>query len=600
MPQHVSWMARLAAALLITGTGTTAIATTLRTSGGDVVGVLLPTIADDGGAAVEQYLGIPFATASRFQPPVDFEARYPGGAIEATMWGPACTQVGADPSATYGSDDCLRANVWRPVGAAGLPVMVFIYGGSNQFGEAEPYNMSAMAAFNDVVCVSFNYRTGPIGWMAFHEDVDAGRPTGNWGILDIQSALRWVRREAAALGGDASRLAIFGQSSGAGLVELQYVAPGSAGLFRAAISESGDLAAQGLSKALASSAAAGRACRCLTAQGAANKTCLAAAPAQALTQLTYSGSWGPTVDGVTFPRDPQKLLEDGEVNNVTIVLGSQTNDSNLFLFRSYTKDGLDQPNDRPDGALRSLPPLAYDAAMLALVGPGLVKEALHLYPVDKVDHVRNVHLLGSAQSDRGHCSARRRASLFGAVRPGRAFTYRFDYWYTGNPNCTAVPNFHLPYLGAAHQDEVTFVLGQPNFMNDGSCCGVWGLTTDDCPHLDRCQACYDPARFHHRGYRAYFTDQEWGFSQVVRSFWTNAAASGDPNCKREGCPDASSRAWAAADAGGPTPHNIVLNATLPGGFRMEATPHGRPELCDFWDRVAVARGGQAAEQTLVV
>lgn len=103
--------------------------------------------------------------------------------------------------------------------------------------------------------------------------------------------------------------------------------------------------------------------------------------------------------------------------------------------------------------------------------------------------------------------------------------------YTGNPNCTAVPNFHLPYLGAAHQDEVTFVLGQPNFMEDGSCCGVWGLTTDDCPHLDRCEACYAPERFGAEGYRAYFNDKEWNFARTVGTFWTNVAGSGDPNCR---------------------------------------------------------------------
>lgn len=566
----------------------------VRTSGGDVHGTLLPPDEAAGGAAVEQYLGVPFAHARRFEPPEDFVGRYPGGAIAATMWGPACTQVGADPSATYGSEDCLRANVWRPARGAGLPVMVFIYGGSNQFGEAEPYNMSALAAFNGVVCVSFNYRTGPLGWMAFQEDVDARRSTGNWGILDIQSALRWVRREAPGLGCDPARVAIFGQSSGAGLVELQYVAPESAGLFRGAISESGSLSAQPLRRALSSAQDVARSSGCLAA-GVVNKSCVAALPAAKLTQATYSGSWGPTTDGVTFPQAPEKLLEQGLVNDASIILGSQTNDSNLFLFRSYTKDGLDQPNDRPDGALRPLPPIAYTAAVLALAGPSHVAEALRLYPADHGDHVQNIHQLGSLQSDRGHCSASRRASQFNRARPGRAYTYRFDYWYRGNPNCTAVPNYHLPYLGAAHQDEVTFVLGQPNFMNDGSCCGVWGLTTDDCPHLDRCEACYAPGRFRHSGYRSYFDDKEWEFSQVVRRFWTNLAASGDPNCQRGGC---GAGDWAAVAGGGRVERNVVLSAELPGGHRMEATPHDRPEICAFWDRVAEA--GVRDQQEVVV
>lgn len=169
------------------------------------------------------------------------------------------------------------------------------------------------------------------------------------------------------------------------------------------------------------------------------------------------------------------------------------------------------------------------------------------------------------------CGIRRRASWFNHARPGSAFAYRFDYWlgaqslqlsfadlcvvragscvcvrlgcaphspsmrYSGNANCTAVPNFHLPYLGAAHQDEVTFVLGQPNFMEDGSCCGVWGLTTPDCPHLDRCEACYAPDRFGHDGYRAYFNDKEWAFARTVGKLWTNVAASGDPNCRDSAC-----------------------------------------------------------------
>ena len=100
-----------------------------------------------------------------------------------------------------------------------------------------------------------------------------------------------------------------------------------------------------------------------------------------------------------------------------------------------------------------------------------------------------------------------------------------------------MPNYHLPYLGAAHQDEVTFVLGQPNFMEDGSCCGVWGLTTPDCPHLDRCEACYAPERFGREGYKAYFNDKEWNFARTVGRFWTNVAASGDPNC-RDSCENA--------------------------------------------------------------
>eukprot|EP00437_Effrenium_voratum_P030333 CAMPEP_0181411420 /NCGR_PEP_ID=MMETSP1110-20121109/7868_1 /TAXON_ID=174948 /ORGANISM="Symbiodinium sp., Strain CCMP421" /LENGTH=622 /DNA_ID=CAMNT_0023534043 /DNA_START=25 /DNA_END=1891 /DNA_ORIENTATION=- len=555
-----------------------------RTSGGSVIGITLPSSA--GGAEVDQFLGVPFATAERFQPPVDFRGTYPDGTIHAKMWGPACMQVATDPSQTYGSEDCLKANVWSPRKTLDtkLPVMVFIYGGSNQFGEAEPYNMSALAAFHDVVCVSFNYRTGPLGWMAFQEDVDAKKSTGNWGILDIQSALRWVQREIAAFGGDAARVAIHGQSSGASLVELQYVAPESNGLFRGAISESGSLSAGRLPIALTSATVIAASVGCLTPSHTANKTCMAAVSAVNLTRTTYTAPWSPVADGVTFPDTPEELLRKGLVNDASIVLGAQTNDSNLFLFRSHTKDGLDQPNDRPDGALKPVSVMAYRAALLAQVGMKNLMQALSLYPPDPEDGIRNVHLLGNVESDKMHCALRRRASWFNKARPGRAFTYRFDYWYTGNPNCTAVPNFHLPYLGAAHQDEVTFVLGQPNFMEDGSCCGVWGLTTDDCPHLDRCEACYAPERFGAEGYRAYFNDKEWNFARTVGTFWTNVAGSGDPNC-RDASDCLPKLPW-PQHAHGEIAQNIVLNASLPGGSMAEATAHGRPELCTFWDSLA--------------
>lgn len=120
-----------------------------ETSGGSVVGTTLP--ASSGGVDVDQFLGIPFATAKRFEPPEDFHGKYPSGTVKASMWGPACMQVAGDPTQTYGSEDCLKANVWSPHQAweadKKLPVMVFIYGGSNQFGEAEPYNMQLISNF---------------------------------------------------------------------------------------------------------------------------------------------------------------------------------------------------------------------------------------------------------------------------------------------------------------------------------------------------------------------------------------------------------------------------------------------------------------------
>mmetsp|Transcript_15658 Transcript_15658/g.36682 ORF Transcript_15658/g.36682 Transcript_15658/m.36682 type:complete len:616 (-) Transcript_15658:39-1886(-) len=568
---------------------------TARTSGGRLIGRQLP--ANSGGVAVSEFLGVPFATARRFAPPEDFTGRYTSQPLQAQMWGPACLQVGTPPEATYGSEDCLMANVWKPTGVepgANLPVMVWIFGGSNQFGEAEPYNMSALAAFHDVICVSFNYRTGPLGWMAFHEDVMEKQSTGNWGILDIQSALRWVQREVHFFGGSPDHVAILGQSSGGGLVELQYVAPMSKGLFRGAISESGGLSAQALQAALGNSVSIAKQFGCLDTskrESWVDKACMSKVPLEKIVGTTYTGSWGPTVDLVTFPMPPPQLLRLGLVNDATVVLGAQTNDSNLFLFREFTKDGLDQPNDRPDGALREMPVVEYVGVLAGLVGMTNLKAALELYPPNNKDLIQNVHMVGNAQSDRAHCQTRERATLFNSAQPGKAFTYRFDYWYTSDAACTAVPNFHLPYLGAAHQDEVTFVLGQPNFMEDGSCCGVWGLTTKDCPHLDRCEACYNPKKSGRTGYRAYFNDKEWAFTRMVGSFWTNVAASGNPNCREAPCSD-SEGVWPHHPGGKAVVKNIVLNASLPHGHMAEYTPYDDHRICDFWDSLSKESGNE--------
>jgi len=562
-----------------------------RTDGGLLLGTTLP--ANSGGVAVDQFLGIPYAHARRFEEPVDFRGKYAEDPLRTVVWGPACLQVGTPPEQTYGSEDCLKANVWRPSGVeegANLPVMVWIFGGSNQFGEAEPYNMSALAAFHNVVCVSFNYRTGPLGWMAFHEDIFHNASTGNWGILDIQSALRWVQREVHWFGGGADNVAILGQSSGGGLVELQYVAPGSNGLFRGAISESGGLSAASLQGALDNALTIAKSLGCAVKVGkeeVVDKTCMIKAPVANVVDTTYTGRWGPTVDFVTFPMEPQQLLRRGLVNDATIVLGAQTNDSNLFLFRGFTKDGLDQPNDHPDGALKPLPVLAYVAALTAMVRPDKIESALSLYPSNHQDPIQNVHMLGNAQSDKAHCSTRQRATEFNRARPGQAFTYRFDYWYMSDPACTAVPNYHLPYLGAAHQDEVTFVLGQPNFMEDGSCCGVWGLTTKDCPHLDRCEACYDPQKSGHSGYRAYFNDKEWTFTRLLGDLWTNVAASGDPNCRKAPCSEGEG-VWPRFPDGKAVTHNIVFNASLPHGHSAEYTPYNNPRICELWDAVSAS------------
>ena len=630
---------------------------TAMTTSGAIFGSTLPRGSSDA-VAVNQFLGIPFgAPTKRWEDPVDFSGPYSQNPFNATMWGAACLQV-LTANTTYGSEDCLRVNVWQPALARGLansvelkpavlkPVLFFIYGGSNQFGEAEPYNMSGLAAFHDVIAVNFNYRTGPIGWMAFDSDVASGASTGNFGILDIHAALRWVHREIASFGGDASRVAVHGQSSGGGLAELQLVSPDANGLFRSMISESGGLGASDLESSLANTRYMASITGCLRKNSAtgkpyASKPCMQALPPLNVTSLTYVGGWGPTVDGVAIPADPMSMLREGRINRVdAAVFGAQTNDSFLFLSREYTLHGDVQPNSHEDGDLAHLNTSEYTDALLAQIPTSLSTRALALYPpldpplsnvTPPLDAIRNVQSLGRAQSDQMHCAARRRAKLFSAAAAstatastataaaavattgqGHGYVFRFDYWYHSNTACTAVPNFHLDYLGAVHQDEVTFVMGQPNFMEAGSCCGKWGLSQgqEACPHQAKCVSCYEPSLG--EGYHAYFNDKEFQFARLVGGLWSSFAADGRPRrmhaAERVGSRASNhssslqSAAAAAADGAARWPDigggGIVLNADLSGGMVVEAELYNSPDVCALWDAVGDVKHDQVSMSSM--
>ena len=138
------------------------------------------------------------------------------------------------------SEDCLTLNVWRPAGVSGrLPVMVWIYGGAMVHGNTAMYPGDALAA-EGVVVVSMNYRMGRLGFFA-HPALAAESPTdvrGNYGYMDQLAALRWVKRNIAAFGGNPKQVTIFGESAGGGSVMSHLESPMSRGLFQGAILQS--------------------------------------------------------------------------------------------------------------------------------------------------------------------------------------------------------------------------------------------------------------------------------------------------------------------------------------------------------------------------
>lgn len=215
-------------------------ATTVVAPAGAITGVI------EGTARV--FKGIPYAAppvgALRWRAPKAFPVW--AGTRAANRFGPACDQAEA-PAGIYTnalpamSEDCLFLNVWTPPHAAKAPVIVWIHGGALAGGHSDEalYDGQAFAK-RGVILVSINYRLGVLGFLA-HPDLSAELPdhvSGNYGLLDQIEALRWVKANIAAFGGDPANVTIAGESAGGLSVMYLLTAPSARGLFAKAISES--------------------------------------------------------------------------------------------------------------------------------------------------------------------------------------------------------------------------------------------------------------------------------------------------------------------------------------------------------------------------
>ena len=199
-------------------------------------------ISADGRVA--NFLGIAYAAppvgALRWRPPQPVAAWT--GVHPADHYGNVCAQPSSGDGPGSTSEDCLYINVQRP--ALGdtrqrLPVYVYIHGGGLTTGDGSYFNMEKIVRETGVIGVTFNYRLGVFGFLA-HPGLTAEQgESGNYGFLDQQAALRWLRRNVAAFGGDPSRVTVGGESAGGWSVCAHLVSPGSRGLFAQAIIQSG-------------------------------------------------------------------------------------------------------------------------------------------------------------------------------------------------------------------------------------------------------------------------------------------------------------------------------------------------------------------------
>jgi para-nitrobenzyl esterase len=321
----------------------------------------------DGGITV--YFGVPYAA-----PPVgDLRWKAPQapqkweGVRDASQTPAACMQpkVFDDINFAKVSEDCLTLNVWVPGKAKKAPVMVWIHGGGFAAGGGdEPRHNGEAFAKKGVVLVTINYRLGIFGFFA-HPDLTKESPahaSGNYGLLDQIAALKWVKGNIAAFGGDPSNVTIFGESAGSFSVSALVATPLAKGLFHKAIGESGAFFTL-TERSMPLAAAEQQGATFATTMQADSLASLRGKTAQEVMDAAGKAKvqFWPIVDGYVFPKPVPAIYAAGEQNHVPLLAGwnadeirmAVTLNPNKPTVQSVTENAKKQFGDHADAIVKA-------------------------------------------------------------------------------------------------------------------------------------------------------------------------------------------------------------------------------------------------------
>ncbi|KAK0097764.1 hypothetical protein PV326_013978 [Microctonus aethiopoides] len=340
--------------------------TLVETTSGLVRGISRTVLDHD----VHVFLGIPFAKPPigplRFRKPLAIEPWH--GILNATTLPNSCFQERYEyfpgfegeemwnPN-TNVSEDCLYLNIWVPQkfrmrhkespGMSenkGMPMLVWIYGGGYMTGTAtlDVYDADLMAVTSNVIIASMQYRVGAFGFLYLNKHFDNSEEApGNMGLWDQALALKWLKSNAPAFGGDPDAITIFGESAGGGSVSLHLISPVTRGLVRRGILQSGTLNAPW---SFMTGEKANEVARVLVDDCGCNSTmlienparvmaCMRSVDAKTISVQQWNSYWGilgfpsaPTIDGVFLPKHPLDLIRETDFTDTEILIGNNQNE----------------------------------------------------------------------------------------------------------------------------------------------------------------------------------------------------------------------------------------------------------------------------------
>jgi len=489
------------------------------------------------GDRVEAFLGIPYARPPvgplRWQAPQPLDPWVE--TRDATRPGPCCPQPKTFLRPVEGtqSEDCLYLNVWRPVpsvrsGRDLLPVMVWIHGGGfTTGGGSKPIYDGVVLARQGVILVTINYRLGPFGFLA-HPALSKESPhgvSGNYGLLDQIAALRWIRHNIAAFGGDAERVTIFGESAGSVSVSCLLASPLAKGLFHRAIVQSGTADAirtplhssKGDDDAKSMEQAGLAVAERLDVSGQRPEDAAALRSKTAEELLSAANpkvglfgrgtKFGPCVDGYVLPEPPRELSAAGRYNDVPVMIGTTANEGTLFTkFQLLIKR-----------------PLGYRWLLKRVFGED-AGDVEALYPVESADDVPG-QLERVVTAACFTAPARRMARSLAEQGRQPVYLYYFS---------RACPYLVEQGLGATHGSDIFYVFGTA------------------------------PKRFS--------TEVDDRLATAMQGAWVRFAATGDPN---------------GGDLPTWPPYSKAAERHLEWGEAVRVGTDLRRDECDLFDRVGV-------------